>query len=128
MTYPESSATPGFDAPEKKKGSQKPPKPKNQEIKLPAMVEFVLTFSWLGVLATAIVVAALSYLSGSSLMVIFTRTAVAIIVIGVLLWAIAYLIMQTSLDVARQKYEMEKEEYEKKKKEEEAAHTMEMDA
>jgi len=62
------------------------------------------------------------------LMVIFTRTAVAIIVIGVLLWAIAYLIMQTSLDVARQKYEMEKEEYEKKKKEEEAAHTMEMDA
>lgn len=69
-----------------KKGSKRRSKASGS---LPILVEYVFTFSNILLLAVVLIIAALSFISGASLMDILLRSGVALLVMGVLLWFLA---------------------------------------
>jgi hypothetical protein len=112
-------------AKEKAKKAKEKAKKDNDNVPLPFLVEFAITFSTAFLIVADLAIAGLSFLSGASLMDILIRTAVTTIVLGMLLW---FFTMQVSNGALQAAY-AEQKEHEKssaaKKSATEALHELE---
>jgi len=91
---------------------------------LPALVEFVYSISAIIVILVSLIVAVISFLSGSSLMDLVIRTGVSILVTGVIFMLIAWQISSDVLKAGLAELAEEKEKAEKEAREKEEQEDM----
>ena len=87
-------------------------KPANDEVELPMLIEIGYTFAGILLVAVAVIVAAVSMVSGASLVQIFLRTLVTVVVMGVVLWLFTWQFSTGVLEGAMRS--MEEDELKKK--------------
>ncbi len=92
-----------LQGPEIKKEKRK--KGKQEDISLPDFVELAFRFSGLFLILITLIVAAVSFVSGASLLQIVMRTGITIIVMGVLLLILTSRISAGALEAAKRQIE-----------------------
>jgi hypothetical protein len=101
----------------KKEKKGKAEKPKAEAVELPILVEIGFTFSGILLLATVLIVAGISFVSGASLLDIFLRTLVSIAGMGGLLFLFNWQFSTGTIQGAMIAYDEEVQEMLRKERE-----------
>jgi len=112
----QSKATP----PKEKKPKAKPVK--EEAVELPMLVEISYTFSGILLVFSALAVAFVSWASGASLIQVFVRTLISVVVMGCVLWLFTWQFSTGVLQGAMLSLEEEENQKAQKKADQEAAH------